>query len=104
MPYLIVLFNLKADADPAAYETWARTTDIPTVRALPSAGGFDLYRLNAVKGSDAAPPFQYLEVIHIADAEGFKGEVATDTMRQVAAQFRTFADNPMFIASDKIEP
>ncbi|MDZ5650040.1 hypothetical protein [Nitrospirillum sp. BR 11828] len=104
MSYLIALFNLRADADPAAYETWAKATDLPTVRALPSIGGFDLFRLNQVRGSDQAPPYQYIEVIRVDDADGFRGDVATDTMRKVAAEFRAFADNPLFVACDRIEP
>jgi hypothetical protein len=29
MTTVVVLFNLKPDADPRAYEAWARATDLP---------------------------------------------------------------------------
>jgi hypothetical protein len=31
-------------------------------------------------------------------------DVSTETMKTVAAEFRTFADSPMFIVAEKIEP
>ena len=34
MTTIVVLFNLKRDADVADYEAWAKTVDIPNVRRL----------------------------------------------------------------------
>jgi hypothetical protein len=104
MTYLIVLFNLKADAAPDAYEAWARSTDIPNVRSLTSNAGFDVYKTLSVRGSDKAPPYQYVELISISDMDQFGVDVSTETMKTVAAEFRTFADSPMFIVAEKIEP
>lgn len=104
MTYLIVLFNLKAGASPAAYEQWARTTDVPNVRALKSNAGFEVFKTTSVRGSDQAPPYQYVELIAISDMDQFGADVATDTMRRVAGEFRAFADAPLFIVAEKIEP
>jgi hypothetical protein len=38
-------------------------------------------------------------VIRVADMGRFREEVATDTMRRVAAEFREFADDPKFIVT-----
>jgi hypothetical protein len=104
LTYLIALFNLKPGVAADAYETWARTTDIPTVRALKSNAGFDVWKALSVRGSDVAPPYQYVELITIADLDQFGVDVATDTMKRVAGEFREFADSPIFIACEKIEP
>ena len=104
MTHLVVLFNLKPGASADAYEAWARSTDIPTVRALKSNAGFDVFKTLSVRGSDKAPPYQYVELIEIADMDQFGADVATDTMRKVAGEFREFADGPMFIVAEKIEP
>lgn len=101
--YLIVFFNLKAGASPDAYEAWARSTDIPTVRGLKSNAGFDVFKTLSVRNSDKSPPYQYVEVISIADMDQFGQDVATETMRKVAGEFREFADSPMFVVAEKLE-
>lgn len=102
MTTLIVLFNLKTPADAAAYERWAAEVDMATVRRLDNCERFDVYRSSAVLGSDAAPPYQYVELIDVSDLAAFRAEAASDTMRQVAAQFREFADNPVFMVTERL--
>lgn len=102
MPALVVLFNLKTDADRAAYEDWARTTDVPTVKGLKSVDDFRVYRADSVMGSEAPPPYTYCEVIDINDMEGLGPELATETMQRVAGEFQRFADAPVFMVSDQI--
>ena len=104
MTYLVGLFNLKVGASPDAYEAWARSTDIPTVRSLKSNAGFEVFKTLSVRGSDKTPPYQYVELISIADMDQFGADVSTDLMKKVAGEFREFADSPMFIVSEKIEP
>ncbi|WP_405243241.1 REDY-like protein HapK [Lentisalinibacter salinarum] len=102
MTTIIVLFNLKPDADPAAYERWAAETDLPTVRNLATTDGFDVYRTTGVLGSDAPAPYQYVEMIRVSDMAGFASEVSTETMQKVASEFRGFADNPVFMLSEEV--
>jgi hypothetical protein len=99
---LIVLFNLRTDADAATYEQWAKTTDLPVVRALGGVSSFDVYRTSGLFGSNSPAPYNYVEVIDIADMQQFSSNLSTATMRDIASQFQTFADNPMFILSEKI--
>lgn len=103
MTTLIVLFNLKEDADIASYETWAKNTDLPTVRGLANCERFDVYRTSNLLGKDDPAPYQYVECIDITDMTGFRQETQTEIMKSVAAEFRTFADNPMFMVSENIE-
>lgn len=102
MAKLIVLFNLKPAAAPAEYESWAKSTDLPIVRDLQSVNSFDVHKIEGLFGQDAPAPYQYVEVIDIADLELFGTEVATDTMRRVAGEFREFADNPVFMLSSDL--
>lgn len=102
MNTLVVLFNLRPDADVAAYEAWARSTDLPVVRALPAVRDFSLYRSQGLFGSGEAGPFQYVEVIDIADLTEFGAQLDSATMRRVADEFRQFADNPVFLLTERI--
>jgi len=56
MTTIIVLFNLRPDADLIAYENWARTIDIPNVRRLKGVSGFSVLKTNGLlSGSPDAP-------------------------------------------------
>lgn len=102
MSHVIVLFNLKPGTDAAAYEAWARGTDLPVVRGLPSIAGFDLFKASGRLMSDAPPPYQYVEIIEVRDMAGFGQDVGTPTMQRVAAEFQGFADNPIFVLTEKL--
>lgn len=99
---ILVLFNLHAAADPAAYERWARETDLPGVRALGSVADFQVYRLTGLLGGGGEPPFAYAEVIDVADMAAFGGDVTSEAVRKVAAEFARFADNPLFITTEAL--
>ena len=99
---VVVLFNLKAGVDVAAYEDWARTRDIPGVRALPSIDDFRVYRATGLLGGEGTSPYEYIEVIDIADMEGFGTDVASETMQTVSREFQTYADAPVFITTEQI--
>lgn len=98
---IIVLFNLKPDADPAAYENWARTTDIPGVRALGSVTDFQVYRATGTFGGEASP-YAYIETIDITEMEAFGKDASSDAVQKVAAEFQQFADNPTFILTETL--
>lgn len=102
MTYLIVLFNLKDSAAEADYEAWANATDVPTVKGLASVDDFVVYKNTALLGSEQVPPYRYVEVIAVNDMTGLGADVASDTMQRVAAEFRVFADNPLFMVSTQI--
>ena len=96
MTRIIVLFNLRAEASPDDYEAWARSTDIPTVNALGSVSCFSVLRATGLLGSEGDPPYQYVEIIDVDDMRRFGSEVATELMQKVAAEFQSFADQPVF--------
>jgi hypothetical protein len=96
---IFVLFNLRAGVDPKEYEAWARDQDIPTVRALPSIAWFQVSACTGLLGSEGTPPYQYIEVIDVADMDRFGTDIGTDTMQAIAAAFRQFADDPVFITT-----
>jgi hypothetical protein len=98
---LIVLFNLKPGVSVERYEAWARATDLPIVRNLKSVGGFDVYKASGLL-SGAPSPYAYVEMIRVNDMGAFREEVATETMRKVAAEFRELADDPKFIVTSAL--
>lgn len=102
MHHLIVLFNLQSDAEINAYENWAKTTDLPTVKGLSNCAGFDLYKTMGLLGKDEPAPYQYVEHIRISDLDGFGSETQSETMQKVARAFRAFADQPVFMLCEQI--
>ena len=103
MTKLIVLFKLIDEQRRPEYEAWARSTDLPIVRGLSSVTGFEVHRAEGLLGSDERPPYDYVEIIDIGSLDRFGEEVATDTMQQVASEFRGFAANPVFILTGNLE-
>ena len=99
---VIVLFNLKPGVDAADYENWARTRDIPGVRSMPSVDDFTVLRTTGLFGSEAAPPFAYVEIIEIADMQGFGTDIATEASQTVAAEFREWADDAVFMITEEL--
>ena len=99
---VIVLFNLKQGIEGEAYEEWARKTDIPGVRSLVSVDDFTVYRSTGLLGTDAPPPYKYIEIIDVNDMERFGVDVATEAVQKVAAEFQGFADNPQFILTERL--
>lgn len=98
---IIVLFNLRAGVSVADYEDWARKTDIPIVNKLPSIKSFTVHKATAVMGSDKPSPYQYIEVVDVADEAQFGKDVATETMQRVAAEFQKLAE-PTFIMTTEL--
>lgn len=99
---IIVLFNLKPDADIAAYEEWAKSVDIPGVNALSSVDEFAVFKSAGLLGSDGAPSYQYVEIIDVNDMDAFGAQTSTEAFQKVAAAFGDFADNPEFILTGAI--
>jgi REDY-like protein HapK len=99
---IIVLFNLLPGIGAAAYVEWAKKRDLPTVRALPSVDDFQVYRATGLLGSDATPPYAFIEIIDVGDMEGFGKDVASAAVQAVAAEFQTFADTPVFMLTEAL--
>ncbi len=99
---IIVLFNLKPGVDPAAYEAWARGSDLPAVNALGSVASFTVHKATGLFGSDEASPYQYVEIIDIRGIASFVADVSTPEFQAMAAPFRDFADDPKFILTEDL--
>jgi hypothetical protein len=98
---IVALFNLKPGVSVADYEAWAKESDLPTVNGLASIDKFEVFRSAALLGSEAPPPYQYIEIIDVADMDAFGADVASETMQAIAAQFQALADTT-FIVTEKV--
>lgn len=99
---IVALFNLKPGVSAADYEAWAKATDLPTVNGLKSVDRFEVFRSAGLLGSDAKPPYAYIEIFDVNDMETFGGEVSTETMQKVAGEFQAMADDLVFILTDRL--
>ena len=102
MARIIILFNLHADSSPEKYESWARSVDIPLVNGLPGVAAFSVYRSTGLLVGEGSPPYAYSEILDVDDMDAFGAALATEKMQEVAAQFQTFADNPVFITTEEL--
>lgn len=89
---IIALFNLKPGVKVADYEAWARAVDLPTVNSLPSIKKFEVFKTKEMLGSDARPPYRYVEILDVRDMGQFGEDVATPVMQAVAKDFGGMAD------------
>ena len=89
---IIAFFNLKPGVKMGDYEAWARAKDLPTVNGLPSIRKFEVFKATEVMGSDAKPPYKYIEIIDVRDMGQFGADVATPVMQAVASEFQGMAD------------
>lgn len=100
---IIVLFNLRPGVDEETYEKWARERDIPAVDTLKSVDSFTVHKASGVLGTDAPAPYRYVEVVDVNDEAAFNAEIATETMKAIAAEFQALADNPTFILTSPVK-
>lgn len=101
MSTIIVLFKLRPGVDRAAYEQWARDTDLPAVRRLGSVDGFEILRA-AGQLSGASSPYDYCEIIRVNDLAAFGADVASEAIQRVAAEYLQYADAPVFIQTEAL--
>lgn len=99
---IICLFKLQPGVNRAQYEEWARTRDIPGVRALGTIQHFSIHRATGLFGSDEPAPYDYIELIDVDSIEGFVADVSTPEFQAAAAPFRDYADNPVFILTEEL--
>lgn len=85
--HIFAVFSLKPGVSVEAYENWAKTVDLPTVNKLPSIDSFRVFRATGLFGSEASPPFGYVEVLEVNDMDSFLADIATPAMGEVAAAF-----------------
>ncbi len=97
MDCVIVLFNLKQNADPAEYQAWARSRDLVEVNRLPSVDRFRVLRSVGLLGGTDEPPYQYVEVIDLNSMEKFGEDIQSAVVGELAGEFRQFAADPLFI-------
>ena len=102
MTVLVVLFNLKAGVKRDDYEAWARAVDLPTVNGLASVDRFRVLQCQSVLGSEAPPPYQYVEILDLHSLPALFDDIGTPLMQKVASEFQAFAEAPVFIVTESL--
>lgn len=102
MSTLIVLFNLNDKQDQEIYERWAKEQDTPAIKHLSSVQDKRVYRATGLIGSDAAPPYQYVEVIEVSDVDQLTKDLQQDEeTQQLVQHFRSIAKDVVFITTEQ---
>lgn len=101
MSKVIVFFNLKPQTRVEDYEKFARELDLPIVNALPSVRKFEVLKaLGTMAGTPS--PYQYIEIIDLHSIEQLGKDVQSEQVQKIAAQFRTLAEDPVFILTENL--
>jgi REDY-like protein HapK len=101
MTTVIVLFNLEDASRRDEYERWAREVDLPTAGGLPSVDTFEVLKASGLL-TGGPSPYEYVEVLRVNSMEQLGKDIGLPAMQAVAAQFRAFADNPLFIMTEAL--
>jgi REDY-like protein HapK len=103
MATVVYLFDLDRGIEPADYETWARTVDLPAVRGLPCVSGYRIFRAPASSPPDGGVGARYMEVLDVTSPEDFQAQMATPEMVAVAAAFGRYAATPLVLVLDELQ-
>jgi hypothetical protein len=98
----IEFFNVKPDVWRENYEDWAWEIDKPAVRSLRSGSRCEVLEERRFLGCHAVLVYFYVKIINVSDPNGFAGDVGSEIIQAVAAEFLNFADNPQFMAQECI--
>jgi len=102
MQTIIVLFNLKPGVSREQYEAWARSSDLPVVNALGSVDAFEVLKARGLLIGEGQSPYEYFEIIRVNDMQAFADDLNNPAAQAGAAQFRAYADHPLFILADPL--
>ncbi|GAA1379552.1 hypothetical protein GCM10009613_02330 [Pseudonocardia kongjuensis] len=87
---VVALTTLTDEAVRADYERWLREVDAPTAAGMPGVLGFRVLRLEGpVLDGVGVPAHHYLELIEVADLDGFRTAMA-GLPESFHASFRSF--------------
>jgi hypothetical protein len=84
MANIILLYNLKAGADPEAYETWQRTVDYPVMRGLKRVASFVNHRGERLL------------------LGGFLAEDMGGPVVQIMGEFTAYVESPEFLVAQPV--
>ncbi len=72
------LNKLREGVTPAEYERWAREVGYPFARSITSIDDFVIARLDATLDGGGSPPYDFIEVVEVADLQAYKADLSTD--------------------------
>ena len=99
---LIVLFNLKKEANAVDYETFARTIDSPTIKKLNSNKSFIILKGLTLFGSNEPSPYQYIEIMEVTNFEDLAEDIKQQNVQDMLGKFMEFAEDPKLIVTQKV--
>lgn len=102
MPQVLIMYNLKADADSREYERWSLAVDQPAVRTLPSV--VDLTSFRVVGKTSGAPSYQFVEIIQVTSLEAFQADLEAPYLRHVMDRWLDYVAEYEIVYLEEIQP
>lgn len=101
---LITGLRLKAGVDPVDYERFALEVDKPTCEAeLPSFESWNVHRVLRLQGSEAEPPYDYVEVVHLSDLDQFERDLQSPVVAELGRRSEPLLEEPDLIVTRLVE-
>ena len=61
-----------------------------------------MWKSTGLLGSEETPPYQYIEILDVADMDQFGPDTATDAMTKIASEFQSMAADLSFITTEQL--
>lgn len=101
MVRIFTMYNLEPGASAKDYEDYVRRTYIPTVKALPSVCGFNLYRSLGVPVGTAL--FSYIEVLDINSLNEYEVDMQTGLCRGLEKEREKWIGDSATVVGEALE-
>lgn len=101
---LITGLRLKEGVSAEQYEKYALEVDKPTCEnELPSFESWNVHRVNSLYGSDVKPPYDYIEIVRIADLKQFDVDLQSEVVAELGAQAERLVQAPDLLMVTLVE-
>ncbi len=101
---IFVLSTLLPGVEPADYEEWMRTVDVPVTRQIQSIQNHAVTRLTGPLLDDGPIPYHYVEIIDVSDVDQYRKEISDHPEASVVmAEFSRFVGSSAIVYGDVLD-
>ena len=97
--------RLKPGVDPASYEDWVREVDYRLAAEIDCIRSYRVYRVPGGFTGEAAPEYDYVEIVHLTDIEEYRGVLKSHpAMDEILAQIDSYVEAAGNAICELVEP
>ncbi len=100
---IFVLHSLRPGVEPADYETWLRTVNMPIARRLEPVERVTMTRVSGLLMGEGEPPYQYVETLDVTDLDAYLAVLGDPELAQQSEEFARYVDEFVALLGEDIE-